>query len=123
MIFGIGIDLVELYRMEKIIAEKPQFIKRVLTPKEEAIFNTLSPKRKVEFLGGRFACKEAFSKAYGTGIGKVTFQDIEVLNEKSGQPVVTNCPFSGKVFVSISHSETTAMAQIILETPEKEGTL
>lgn len=123
MIFGIGLDVVELYRMEKIIAEKSPFIQRVLTPKEQMVFSNLSPRRQVEFLGGRFACKEAFSKAYGTGIGKVTFQDIEILNLENGQPVVTKSPFSGKVFVTISHSQTTAIAQIILEVQEKEGLL
>ena len=45
-------------------------------------FEKLSTKRQIEFLAGRFACKEAFSKAWGTGIGKVGLQDIEVLTEK-----------------------------------------
>lgn len=116
MIKGIGIDAVELSRIKKIIEEKPQFVKRVLTPKEFAVFQSLSKHRQVEYLGGRFACKEAFSKAYGTGIGAVTFQEIEVLNNEKGAPVVTMSPFTeGQAFVSITHTDTTAFAQIILE--------
>ena len=116
MIKGIGIDAVELERIEKIIEEKPSFVKRVLTPSELSHFSLLSAHRKVEFLGGRFACKEAFSKAWGTGIGKVTFQDIEVLSNDLGAPVVTKSPVAiEKVFVSITHTQTTAFAQIIIE--------
>lgn len=117
MIYGIGVDLVELPRMQQLIAQKPQFISRVLTPNEIAVFQTLTPKRQTEFLGGRFACKEAFSKAYHTGIGSaVSFLDLEILNNEAGQPVMTRHPFAGNVFVTISHSQTTAMAQVLLET-------
>ncbi|MGX7245901.1 holo-ACP synthase [Enterococcus quebecensis] len=117
MIKGIGIDMVELSRIEKIIINKSSFIKRVLTDKEYAIFQNLPHKRQVEFLAGRFACKEAFSKAWGTGIGNVGLQDVEILKEDSGAPTVTKSPHDGKVFVSISHTDTFAVAQIILETP------
>lgn len=120
MIRGIGIDAVELPRMKKIIEEKPKMITRVLTSREKDLFDQLPPKRQVEFLAGRFACKEAFSKAWGTGIGKVTFQDIEVLVNEKGAPIVTKSPFkSGKVFVSITHTDTLAFAQIILEEKEE----
>ena len=115
MIQGIGIDAVELPRIKKLIQEKPKFISRILTPAELEIFDCLPQKRQVEFLGGRYACKEAFSKAYGTGIGKVTFQDLEILTNTLGAPVVTKAPFVGQVFVSITHTEDTAFAQIILE--------
>lgn len=117
MIGGIGIDAVELDRIEVIISEKQSFIKRVLTNKELEIFNKLSKRRQIEFLGGRFACKEAFSKAYGTGIGKVGFQDIEIINDEYGKPIaiVNQHIFSGQVHVSITHTKDLAMAQIILE--------
>lgn len=115
MIKGIGIDAVELARIVKIIQEKPKFIDRVLTPNEIAQFRKLPFHRQVEFLGGRYACKEAFSKAWGTGIGKVTFQEIEILKNDAGQPVVTKSPYSGKAWVSITHTDEIAYAQIILE--------
>ena len=94
MIRGIGIDAVELPRMKKIIEEKPKMITRILTVREKELFDGLPLKRQIEFLGGRYACKEAFSKAWGTGIGKVTFQDIEVLVNEKGAPIVTNHPLA-----------------------------
>lgn len=116
MIKGIGIDLVELERMQQIIEKRPAFIRRVLTDFEFEMYEECGPKRKVEFLAGRFACKEAFSKAYGTGIGKeVTLQGIEVLKDEAGRPIVTKSPFEGNVHVSITHTDQVAMAQIVLE--------
>ncbi|MGM9902711.1 holo-[acyl-carrier-protein] synthase [Enterococcus sp. 10A9_DIV0425] len=115
MITGIGIDAVELSRIAKIIKEKTSFIDRVLTPSEIEMFRRLPFHRQVEFLGGRYACKEAFSKAWGTGIGKVTFQEIEILKNEAGQPIVTKSPHQGKIWVSITHTDELAFAQIILE--------
>lgn len=115
MIVGIGIDAVELHRIEEIIDKRPKFVERVLTPEELSIFTTLQRKRQVEFLGGRFACKEAFSKAYGTGIGEVGFQDIEILPKKNGRPVIHQSLFDGFVHVSITHTDKEALAQVILE--------
>ncbi|MBP1046809.1 holo-ACP synthase [Enterococcus sp. BWM-S5] len=115
MIKGIGIDIVELSRIEKIIQNRSSFVKRVLTENELEIFNQLSLRRQIEFLGGRFCCKEAFSKAWGTGISGVGFQEIEILRDENGAPVVTKSPHPGKVFVSISHTDTLAIAQITLE--------
>ena len=57
MIIGIGIDIVELNRIAEIIENNSKFIDRVLTEKEKEIFESLGSKRKIEFLGGRFACK------------------------------------------------------------------
>ena len=58
MIQGIGIDAVELDRIQEIIEKKSSFIQRVLTPNELAIFEGLSLKRQVEFLGGRLHVKK-----------------------------------------------------------------
>ncbi|WP_071131711.1 holo-ACP synthase [Enterococcus timonensis] len=115
MIYGIGLDLVELGRLKIIIEEQPRFPQRILTTEELRIYEHFSKRRQLEFLAGRFAGKEAFSKAYGTGIGAVSFQDIEILNHKNGQPYLAQSPFSGKNFVTITHTEHAAMAQVILE--------
>lgn len=116
MIKGIGIDAVELPRIARIIEEKPSFAKRVLTEHEHTYFDSLPKHRKIEFLGGRFACKEAFSKAFGTGIGKVTCQDLEILTTENGAPVFTKAPWPLEaVHVSITHTDTTAFAQVLLE--------
>ena len=115
LIKGIGLDLVELERIEKMMKRTEKFQQRILTKRELIIFETLSESRKVEFLAGRFAAKEAYSKANGTGIGKgCELHQIEILKDTSGKPVIY---FEGEMvngFVSITHTRTTAAAQVIL---------
>lgn len=116
MIEGIGLDVIDIDRIKNAYKKKPRFADRILTMGEYQIFRELSGHRQIEFLAGRFAVKEAFSKALGTGLGKVKFSDIEVLkDETSGKPYVSNSPYSGKCFVSITHTSTVAVAQVILE--------
>ncbi|WP_028401274.1 holo-ACP synthase [Ectobacillus panaciterrae] len=114
MIIGTGIDIIELERIEKLM-EQQKFIDRILTEREQEAAFRLHGQRKVEFVAGRFAAKEAYSKAAGTGIGKeVSFLDLEILNDERGKPVLT-APVSHIVHVSISHSKQFAVAQVILE--------
>ncbi len=116
MIRGIGIDIVELDRIQASIERGASFPKRILTEKEYSLFLELSDRRKVEFLAGRFSAKEAFSKALGTGIGtKMSFQDVEILPDIVNKPIAKTQLFEGTVHVSISHSEAYAVAQVILE--------
>lgn len=116
MIQGIGVDLIELERIKELLAGQKRFPKRILTASEHKHYNQLSPHRQIEFLAGRFAAKEAFSKAMGTGIGhKVSFQDIEILPNKKNKPIAKSTLFSGTIHVSISHSKIYAIAQILLE--------
>ncbi|HEX6594127.1 MAG TPA: holo-ACP synthase [Bacillota bacterium] len=117
MIKGIGIDLIEISRIKKTIQQNDRFVHRVLTEKEKKIFFSLqSEQRRLEFLSGRFAAKEAFAKAVGTGIGKLSFQHIEVLTDSLGGPVVTAVGYeSCKIFISISHSREYAVAQVLIE--------
>lgn len=115
LIAGIGIDIVELNRIEAILNRQNGFVERILTEKERSIFETLSDKRKIEYLAGRFAAKEAFSKAYGTGIGKgLSFLDIEICTDEHGKPFIVK-PISTYVHLSISHSKEYAVAQVIIE--------
>ena len=75
-----------------------------------------SEHRQIEFLAGRFAAKEAFSKARGTGIGKdCSFQDIEILREPSGKPSLYFKGNQVNGFVSITHTKEYAAAQVILQ--------
>lgn len=116
MIKGIGIDAVELDRMKKIIERRPQFVSRILTEAEQDLYEKHSPHRQVEFLAGRYACKEAFSKAWGTGIGEVSFQDLEILRTEAGSPTFTKAPHPcEKTFVTLTHTEEIAIAQVLLE--------
>lgn len=117
MIVGIGLDIVDIARIGKACKKREGFPARVLTKKELSIYSQLTSNRQNEFLAGRFAAKEAFAKAYGTGIGKIGFLDIEILTGELGQPTISKSPFEGKVFVSITHTDSVAAAQVILEKP------
>ncbi|MGE7880194.1 holo-ACP synthase [Peribacillus muralis] len=115
MIKGIGVDITELERMETLIERQPRLKERILTEKEILIFEGLNGRRKIEYFAGRFAAKEAFSKAYGTGIGKhLSFLDIEIGADDKGKPVISK-PLSNGVHLSISHSRDYAVAQVIIE--------
>ncbi|WP_455660796.1 holo-ACP synthase [Pradoshia sp.] len=115
MIKGIGLDIVELDRVRDLLARKPKFASRILTPAEMEIFASLGERRRVEWFAGRFSAKEAFSKAVGTGIGKgLSFQDISIIQEKSGKPIILH-PFSCEAHLSITHTNQYAAAQVILE--------
>ncbi len=83
-ILGIGVDIVENKRIQKSI-KNPLFKKRIYTSKELKQSNTV--KNKVNYFSKRFAAKEAFSKALGTGFRiNLNFKDIEVINDKMGKP-------------------------------------
>ncbi|MFC3882475.1 holo-ACP synthase [Bacillus songklensis] len=116
MITGIGIDIVEIDRIEKIIQRKKGFVERILVHKEKLYYEQLSSRRKVEFLAGRFAAKEAYAKAAGTGIGQhLSFQDIQVDYDEYGKPFILSSSSDVKVHLSISHSQQYAVAQVIIE--------
>ena len=89
MIKGIGTDLIEKRRVEKSISKfGDKFIKKVLTEKEQQEYRTKKNfGKKVSFLSNNFACKEAVSKALGTGFSEgITLKNIEVLRERTGNP-------------------------------------
>lgn len=117
MIKGIGIDLVELDRIRDSLEKSDKLIKRILTDKERELFHQLnSEKRRIEFLAGRFAAKEAFAKATGDGIGKLSFQDIEILKNDKGAPVLNAKGYEHvQIFISITHTDHYAAAQIVIE--------
>src|SRR5580704_233781 len=88
MILGIGIDIIEVARIEAS-HEKfgERFLNRILLPDE--ISYCLSHRKPGPFLAARFAAKEAVSKAFGTGIGaELGWQDIEIRRRESGEPYV-----------------------------------
>ena len=90
MIRGIGMDLVEISRVKSFMEGQSggRFVSRVLTPAEQGLVSERQG-RAAEFVAGRFAAKEAVVKALGTGIGAtVGLQDIEVLPDLSGRPIV-----------------------------------
>ena len=115
MIVGHGIDIEELASIQEAVERKDSFAQRVLTVKELERFTVLKGRRKIEYLAGRWSAKEAFAKAMGTGIGKLSFQDLEILNDEKGAPYFSQAPFSGKIWLSISHTKQYATASVILE--------
>jgi len=85
-IFGIGTDIVSVDRIKNSLKNK-NFIKRVYNQKE--IFKCKKLSTSINCFAKRFAAKEAFSKALGTGISKgVNFNEIVILNKKSGRPYI-----------------------------------
>lgn len=90
MIFGIGTDLVQQTRIGASLQRfGDRFVRRILTDREYAMLGARprDPIQRTRFLAQRFAAKEAFSKALGTGIRDgVAWRDMGVHNEASGKP-------------------------------------
>ena len=118
MIYGIGVDVTDLARIQAAQEKNSGFAVKILTPTELANYQQLDGRRAVGISFRPFSAKESYSKAFGTGLGKVALQDVEILNNELGKPILTKHPFSGQAFVSISHSETLVFTEVILE---KEG--
>lgn len=119
MIIGIGIDIVELDRIKQLLDKQDSFFKRILTPAEREQWQSLDKGRQVEYVAGRFAVKEAISKALGTGVGReFSWQDVSILQSDSGAPtVIWQRPQATAIrtHISISHSKQYACAQAIIE--------
>ena len=84
-VIGIGTDLVNIKRIEKILNKNSKsFLNRILHKKEK-----LPGKISAEYVSKKFAAKEAFSKAIGTGIGTlINFSDINIDHDKFGKPII-----------------------------------
>ncbi|MBA7596338.1 Holo-[acyl-carrier-protein] synthase [subsurface metagenome] len=116
----VGIDIVEVKRIEKAIKKwGERFIKRVFLPGEEAYCN--AKRNPPVCYSARFAAKEAFSKALGTGIRKLSWKDIEVKRNEMGKPYLIIRGKSKEILgkrrldISISHTDNIATAIIIIE--------
>ena len=85
-IFGIGTDIVSVDRIKESLTKK-HFIKRIFNEKE--IVKCKRINKSINCFAKRFAAKEAFSKALGTGISNgINFNEIVILNKKSGKPYI-----------------------------------
>ena len=125
MIYGIGTDIVEVARIEASMAQfGDEFAKRILADSEWDAFEKSAVKPR--FLAKRFAAKEAFSKALGTGLrAPATFQNIAVSHDDLGKPVFLlatelqqflNSKNIKKTHISISDEKNLAAAFVVLET-------
>lgn len=124
MIVSIGIDIVEVYRIRETLARTPRFAERVFTEKEREYCEAKGAAAAQSY-AARFAAKEAFLKALKTGWrGKITWQDMEILNDTQGVPsleikgearILLENLGADKIHISISHTTEHAVAQVILE--------
>lgn len=125
MIIGTGIDIVELKRFEEILKRREdKFLTRVYTA-EEREECTSNSGLSVQRLAGKFAAKEAFLKALGTGLAQgVSWQDLSVISGRRERPelhlkgraseIAASCKME-MAHLSISHSELSAVAVVVLE--------
>jgi holo-[acyl-carrier protein] synthase len=124
-IYGIGIDLCDIDRIKQSLERYSEsFANKILHPCEKQVFE--SSKFKARFLAKRFAAKEAFAKALGTGIADgVILPDIEVKNNALGKPYLILhgkaktklelIALEGQVHLSISDEKHYAIAQVVIE--------
>lgn len=121
MVIGVGIDLIEVERIERVFSSKKrEYFEKIFTPIE--IDYSFKMKHPFLHLAARFCAKEAYYKAVGEGI--LIFKEIEVRNNKNGKPFIN---LYGKtrekwrvigepeIFVSLSHSKNVAGAIVILD--------
>jgi holo-[acyl-carrier protein] synthase len=112
-----GVDVIEIDRVQAVVSRHGKhYLERVFTPAERELCGT-----RMESLAVRFAAKEAVAKALGSGIGEVTFQDVEILQDEQGAPILH---LHGKAAIkadllglttwslSLSHSLTLAIAMV-----------
>jgi holo-[acyl-carrier protein] synthase len=119
-----GVDIAEVERIQRAIERYGEvFLRRIYTPKEREYCEQF--KNKYERYAGRFAAKEAAMKALGTGWRRgVRWVDLEVVRETGGRPALAILGEAAKiareigvksVALSMTHTETLALAQVILE--------
>jgi holo-[acyl-carrier protein] synthase len=124
MIVGLGIDLVDVARIENAWQRHgDRFLNRILHPDEAAYCK--SHKNPAPFIAARFAAKEAISKAFGTGIGAALgWHDIEIRRRDTGQPYVIlhgkgadllTHHKANQIHLTLTHTPTQAIAAAILE--------
>ena len=86
MIYGIGTDIVNRSRIEKMKSLK-SFSEKILSVNELKIASSCDDNKLISYLAKQFACKEALSKAFGTGIRKpILFKELEILRDEKGKP-------------------------------------
>ncbi len=122
MIKGIGIDMVKIDRLQTWITD-PKLCARFFHPRELTLFRSKKP-RNIVSLAARFAAKEAFGKALGSGLKGFSLKEIAVVNDKYGRPLMhlhgkaaaaLKAIGGGTIFVSLNHEVDYALAMVIIE--------
>lgn len=123
-VIGIGVDLVEVARIEHSLARfGERFLHRVFTDGEIGYCNSMP--HPARHFAARFAAKEAVSKAFGTGIGKaIGWKEIDVRRKESGEPFLVlsggaeqlaSARSIARSLITLSHTDHHAVAMIVLE--------
>jgi holo-[acyl-carrier protein] synthase len=121
VITGIGVDIVEVKRMERWL-NKSSLLERYFHNEELTVLS--GKKGSAQSLAARFAAKEAFGKALGTGLAQVELKDIIVINNDNGKPEMKLTRTAQKAFeksgadkihLSLTHERENAIAMIVLE--------
>ena len=122
MIIGVGVDIIEIRRIKSALDKNNGFLEKIFTSSE--IEYLKGRNLRPEYVAGRFAAKEAVSKALGTGFRGFDFKDIIIESTTLGKPIVV---LKGKakliakkegeynLHLSISHGEDNAIAYAVLE--------
>jgi holo-[acyl-carrier protein] synthase len=121
MVRGIGIDIIEIHRLQASVENiGNRFLEKIFTPSEIAYCDAKA--HRYQHYAARFAAKEAMSKALSIGwTGEFRWKDVEITNELSGQPRVTlhgtlRSRLAGAtVMLSMSHSESHVVAMVLIE--------
>lgn len=124
MIYGTGVDIVEIARFEKFLQQgNDALFDRIFTPIE--IEYCSSKKHSAQHYALRFAAKESFLKALGTGLRDgISWKDMEVVNDQLGKPELKLYRRAeelfrqaglGACFLSLSHDAGCAVAMVVLE--------
>lgn len=122
MILGIGIDIVHISRMRSWRGSSG-LLERYFHPRELEAARDRGPGYE-QSLAARFAAKEAFGKALGTGLAGLQLREIEVVNDKNGKPAMELYGDARKkfvaiggvgLFVSLTHESDNAIAVVVIE--------
>ena len=120
--FGVGVDILQVSRMARLVAENPGILEQVFTRRESEY--CLAKRRCHEHLAARFAAKEAVLKAFGTGLAqRMRWTDVEVVLDPAGRPRVrlhgdvavwAERQRVASLEVSLSHTADLAIAQALV---------
>lgn len=126
-----GVDIVEISKFKKVFQRNSQLISDIFSNREKEYCFPM--KNQYSHFAGRFAAKEAYLKALGSGLlgwgMHHIFQEIEIVPESSGKPMLSLSGWAAKIAkkrritqftVSISHSSNYAVATVILASNLKE---
>jgi holo-[acyl-carrier protein] synthase len=118
---NLGVDLCHIPRVEQLIRRRPGFTRRFFTEKEQVLFDKPNPAQTV---AAHFALKEAFAKALGTGVVGFDLNEVEVLRNSAGAPLIlvhgrakARLDEQGycEIVCSMSHDKDYAIGMVILK--------